>query len=139
VEADQPIDNYWMRMVATEGCSNITNKDLTAILRYEGAPIVDPTSTAHVPANQICEDETQLVPIVTRNAGPFSFLLEWTSPSTKKCSPIKESSLGTSTGQHSSSTGPIQLYFSSIIKILPTPLNTMSLNSMEQNLNGFTL
>jgi hypothetical protein len=73
VEADQPIGNYWMRMIATEGCSNVTNQDLTAIIRYEGAPLREPTSTAWTPANQICEDETQLVPIVTRNAGPFSF------------------------------------------------------------------
>jgi len=73
VEADQPIGNYWMRMIATEGCSNVTNTDLTAIVRYEGAPLTNPTSTAYIPANQICEDETQLVPIVPRNAGPFSF------------------------------------------------------------------
>lgn len=59
-------------MIATEGCSNV-NKDLTAIIRYEGAPLTDPTSTGWVPANQICEDETQLVPIVQRTAGPFSF------------------------------------------------------------------
>lgn len=76
VEADQAVDNYWMRMIATSGCSNITNTDLTAIIRYEGANAnALPTSQAYVPANQICEDEdpSNLVPIIQRNAGPFSF------------------------------------------------------------------
>ena len=63
-----------MRLVATSGCSSITNKDLTAIVRYDGANTTDdPTSTAYVPDNQICEDETGLVPIVPRDAGLFSY------------------------------------------------------------------
>jgi hypothetical protein len=65
-----------MRMIATQGCSNITNTDLTAIIRYEGANAnALPTSQAYTPTNQICEDEysNNLVPIIQRNAGPFSF------------------------------------------------------------------
>jgi hypothetical protein len=63
-----------MRLVATSGCSSIANKDLTAIVRYDGANTTDdPTSTAYVPDNQICEDETGLVPIVPRDAGLFSY------------------------------------------------------------------
>ena len=75
VEADQPVDNYWIRLVATAGCSNIANTtDMSAILRYVGADTTaDPTSTAWVPPNQICEDETNLSPVIVRNAGPFSF------------------------------------------------------------------
>jgi hypothetical protein len=74
VEANQAVGNYWMRLVATAGCSNVVNKDLTAIIRYTGAnPTADPTSTAYVPPNEICEDETELVPVVVRNAGPFSY------------------------------------------------------------------
>ena len=74
MEANQDVDNYWMRLVATSGCSKITNNDLTAIIRYDGASTTEnPTSTAHVPDNQICEDETGLVPIVVRNAGLFSY------------------------------------------------------------------
>jgi hypothetical protein len=77
VEANQPVDNYWIRLVATAGCSNIANTtDMSAILRYEGADTnADPTSTAWVPPNQICEDESaaNLSPVIVRNAGPFSF------------------------------------------------------------------
>jgi hypothetical protein len=74
VEADQDVDNYWMRLIATSGCSKITNEDLTAIVRYDGASTTDdPTSTAYIPDNQICEDETGLVPIVSRDAGLFSY------------------------------------------------------------------
>jgi FtsP/CotA-like multicopper oxidase with cupredoxin domain len=74
VEANQAVGNYWMRLVATAGCSNVVNKDLTAIIRYNGADSsADPTSTAYVPPNEICEDETELVPVVVRNAGPFSY------------------------------------------------------------------
>jgi len=63
-----------MRLVATSGCSNVNNTDLTAIIRYEGASTTDdPTSIAYIPSNQVCEDETQLVPVITRNAGPFSY------------------------------------------------------------------
>lgn len=73
VEANQDVDNYWMRLIATSGCSNIANKDLTAIVRYDDASTDDPTSTAYVPDNEICEDETNLVPVVVRNAGLFSY------------------------------------------------------------------
>jgi Multicopper oxidase len=77
VEADQPVDNYWLRLVATTGCSNVANTtDLSAILRYEGADTsVDPTSTPTLPDNEICEDEaaSNLNPVIVRNAGPFSF------------------------------------------------------------------
>jgi hypothetical protein len=62
-----------MRLIATAGCSKVTNTDLTAILRYDGAGPGDPTSTAYVPPNQICEDETSLVPVVERDVEPFSY------------------------------------------------------------------
>jgi hypothetical protein len=62
-----------MRLIATSGCSNVVNKDLTAIVRYDGASTGDPNSVAYVPSNQVCEDETDLVPIIARNAGPFSY------------------------------------------------------------------
>lgn len=62
-----------MRLIATAGCSNVLNTDLTAIIRYEGAGSGDPTSTAYVPPNQICEDETGLVPINVRDVQPFSY------------------------------------------------------------------
>ena len=63
-----------MRLIATSGCSRVSNKDLTAIIRYDGASTTDdPTSIAHVPDNQICEDETNLVPIVVRDAGLASY------------------------------------------------------------------
>jgi hypothetical protein len=63
-----------MRLVATAGCSDVNNTDLTAIIRYDGANTQElPTSIAYVPPNQICEDETQLVPVIVRNAGPFSY------------------------------------------------------------------
>ena len=73
INADQPIANYYMRLTPSSGCSNITNPDLTAILHYDGADNSLPTSTPYIPPNMVCEDETGLVPIVERNAGPFSF------------------------------------------------------------------
>lgn len=77
VEANQPVDNYWMRLVATAGCSNVQNTtDMSAIIRYEGADTsADPTTLSWVPPNQICEDEasSNLNPVIVRNAGPFSF------------------------------------------------------------------
>lgn len=74
MEANQEIDNYWMRLIATSGCSNVANTDLTAVIRYGGESTTDdPTSTAYIPDNQNCEDETNLVPIVVRDAGDFSF------------------------------------------------------------------
>jgi Multicopper oxidase len=73
VEADQPIANYYMRLIATAGCSNVVNTDLTAIINYLGAPAGDPTSAPYVPADQICEDETGLVPVVVRDVQPFSY------------------------------------------------------------------
>jgi hypothetical protein len=62
-----------MRLIATAGCSNVVNTDLTAIIRYVGAGSGDPSSTAYVPADQICEDETGLVPVVVRDVQPFSY------------------------------------------------------------------
>lgn len=73
VNADQPIANYFMRLIPSEKCTNITNPDLTAILHYDGADDSYPTSTPYPVPTMECVDETDLVPVVVRNAGPFSF------------------------------------------------------------------
>ena len=44
LEANQPIDNYWIR-ASPDNMGDFTNGNNSAILRYEGAPVVDPNVT----------------------------------------------------------------------------------------------
>ncbi|KAJ7479518.1 yellow laccase [Mycena latifolia] len=44
--ADQPVDNYWIRTVANGGTAGFANGINSAILRYAGAAIVDPATSA---------------------------------------------------------------------------------------------
>jgi hypothetical protein len=62
-----------MRLIPSEQCTNITNPDLTAILHYDGADNSAPTPSPYTVSTMECMDETGLVPIVERHAGPFSF------------------------------------------------------------------
>ena len=74
MDADQPVDNYWIRCVPATGCSSNNNQNgIQAILSYNGAPSGDPTSTAYVPSDTICEDETGLYPIVQRDISALNY------------------------------------------------------------------
>jgi len=75
VRADQEIDNYWMRAVTAEGCSANLNPDgIRAIVRYVGAnTTVEPDSTAYNISTMVCQDETDLVPILPVNLGALSY------------------------------------------------------------------
>ena len=74
VEADQSVDNYWIRCVPATGCSSNSNQNgIQAIVTYEGATLEDPTSTAYVPDNTLCEDETDLVPVVQRDISSLAY------------------------------------------------------------------
>lgn len=50
LKADQPVGNYWIRSIPSEGNLNLSTAFEgginAAILRYQGAPIADPTSTS---------------------------------------------------------------------------------------------
>lgn len=74
-EANQGVDNYWMRAIPATGCCANNNADgIRAIVRYQGADTTaEPTSTAYVPDSTECKDEVSLVPVVPRNVGDFSF------------------------------------------------------------------
>jgi hypothetical protein len=73
-EADQAVDNYWIHALPATACSANNNlNNILAIVRYEGASTTtDPTSTPYVPADNLCQDEQTLVPVVPLNVGTLS-------------------------------------------------------------------
>lgn len=74
VEADQSADNYWIRCIPALGCSANNNQDgIRGIVTYEGTTLADPTSTAYVPDNTLCEDESPLVPVVQRDISSLAY------------------------------------------------------------------
>ena len=46
LEANQPIDNYWIRANPSSGTLGFDGGLNSAILRYVGAPLVEPTTNA---------------------------------------------------------------------------------------------
>jgi FtsP/CotA-like multicopper oxidase with cupredoxin domain len=75
-EANQEVDNYWMRAIpATDCCSNFNADGIRAIVRYEGVTdnTTDPTSTPFNITSTECKDETGLIPVVPKNVGPLSY------------------------------------------------------------------
>ncbi|KAH9168155.1 laccase [Lactarius sanguifluus] len=65
LNADQPIDNYWIRAVPNVGASqNFTGLTNLAILRYRDAPLTDPSDpTKDIPASVRPLKETDLHPL----------------------------------------------------------------------------
>ncbi|KAH9979128.1 laccase [Russula compacta] len=65
LEANQPVDNYWLRALPNTG--NQTYDDFTnlAILRYSGAPEEEPSTdpTVDIPTSSLPLNETQLHPL----------------------------------------------------------------------------
>lgn len=56
LDANQPVDNYWIRALPGSFPSNFTNGLNSAVLRYAGAPAVEPKNrTAPVPVNVLNE------------------------------------------------------------------------------------
>ncbi|KAL4930442.1 oxidoreductase tpcJ [Aspergillus undulatus] len=72
-EADQDVDNYWMRAIYQTACNGleIENDDVKGIIRYEGAPITDPTTSQLESITNSCGDEpyNKLVPYVKKRVG----------------------------------------------------------------------
>ncbi|KAG1811529.1 laccase [Suillus subaureus] len=63
--ADQPVDNYWIRSLPNLGGASFVGGTNSAILRYQGAPQVDPTT---VSATQIQLAETNLHALINPGA-----------------------------------------------------------------------
>jgi hypothetical protein len=63
-----------MRALPALGCSaNFNLNGILAVIRYDGSdPTALPNSTAYVPSDTNCEDETGLVPVVPKSPGIFS-------------------------------------------------------------------
>ncbi|THH32839.1 hypothetical protein EUX98_g1349 [Antrodiella citrinella] len=55
LEANQPVDNYWIRALPNSGGQDFTGGINSAILRYEGAAVEDPTTTAPTDFNLLLE------------------------------------------------------------------------------------
>ncbi|KAF7288968.1 Laccase 1 [Mycena indigotica] len=62
LNANQPVNNYWIRSVANGGTAGFANGINSAILRYVGAPIADPTTPLVASTNPLIE--TNLHPLV---------------------------------------------------------------------------
>ena len=73
VEANQAVDNYWMRAVPASDCSGNLNSDgIRAIVSYDGADTTsEPESAAFPNVTTACIDEKGLVPVVPRDVGTF--------------------------------------------------------------------
>ncbi|KAJ7278951.1 laccase 1 [Mycena rebaudengoi] len=61
LNADQSISNYWIRTVANGGTAGFANGINSAILRYVGATIVDPTTTAKTSTLPLLEQNLHAV------------------------------------------------------------------------------
>ena len=61
LNANQPVNNYWMRALPNIGNTNFTGGINSAILRYKGAADVEPTTSQNI-TNQMAE--TNLHPLV---------------------------------------------------------------------------
>ncbi|KAJ7599548.1 laccase lcc6 [Mycena floridula] len=66
LSATQPVSNYWIRANPSTGTAGFTNGINSAILRYVGAPIADPTTNIAVSLNPMLE--TGISPLVNPGA-----------------------------------------------------------------------
>ena len=71
-ETNQPVDNYWIRADPDVGTTGFADGLNSAILRYAGAPIADPTTDQTTSVNPL--KETSLSPLQNPGAPgkPFS-------------------------------------------------------------------
>lgn len=61
LNANQPVGNYWIRALPSVGNDTFIGGLNSAILRYEGAPVEEPTSRQRPSANPLIE--TNLHPL----------------------------------------------------------------------------
>ncbi|KAK2467180.1 hypothetical protein APHAL10511_000729 [Amanita phalloides] len=66
LKTNQPVDNYWIRANPNIGSTGFSNGLNSAILRYAGAPVADPTSNSSTSVNPL--QETSLVPLINPGA-----------------------------------------------------------------------
>jgi FtsP/CotA-like multicopper oxidase with cupredoxin domain len=74
VTADQLVQNYWLRAIPQNTCSDVDNaNNIKAIVSYVGSPTADPTTQALAMPDD-CDDEpmSSLVPALSLNPGTFS-------------------------------------------------------------------
>ena len=67
LHANQPVNNYWVRALPNSGTTNFTGGVNSAILRYQGAPVAEPTTVQTASTNPMVE--TNLHPL-TNPAAP---------------------------------------------------------------------
>ena len=72
MKTNQPVNNYWIRADPSKGTTGFANGLNSAILRYAGAPITDPTTNQTTSVNPL--KETSLSPLQNPGAPgkPFS-------------------------------------------------------------------
>ena len=75
LNANQPVDNYWIRAQPSAGNTTFLNGLNSAILRYEGAPVADPTTSP--PAQFTPLVETALHPLVPMPVVRISYNLKY--------------------------------------------------------------
>ncbi|KAH6646044.1 multicopper oxidase [Truncatella angustata] len=70
IEATEAVDNYWFNVTlsSTGLCGASDNVAPAAVFRYDGAADALPTDPGTAPADSLCNDRDDLVPIVTRAA-----------------------------------------------------------------------
>jgi FtsP/CotA-like multicopper oxidase with cupredoxin domain len=74
VEANQPVDNYWLNVTLAPGnlCGRCDNKFPAAVIHYDGAGSGLPTNRG-TPVTAACSEETGFVPVVKRSLNPSEF------------------------------------------------------------------
>ncbi|KAI5120437.1 hypothetical protein M0805_009899 [Coniferiporia weirii] len=73
VTMDQPVDNYWIRAIPSSPAGSITAGGInSAILRYDGAPISEPTTNQT--ANPVVMNESDLHPLINPGAPGLPFV-----------------------------------------------------------------
>lgn len=68
VRAEQSVGNYWMRAGAEVACGAFPVPPAQSIVRYQGAPATNPTTSSTVTSSG-CNDPGILVPVVPNDAG----------------------------------------------------------------------
>lgn len=69
IDASEAVDSYWFNVTlsGTGLCGTSNNPAPAAIFRYEGASETLPTDPGTAPADSLCDDRNDFVPIVTRS------------------------------------------------------------------------
>ncbi|KAF2123461.1 multicopper oxidase [Dothidotthia symphoricarpi CBS 119687] len=84
IDAKAEVGNYWMRFGTGGDCDGpqANTGNIQSIFRYDGAPMVNPNSTAETALPTGCYDETEVVPYVKTTVpqnAPEELTLQFTS------------------------------------------------------------